>query len=228
MSKKTDQKISRFNSQMNTPLHKRQRVKNCLDNLKNKNENKKTKNNGKSNPYPRREKSKHKLQNLNEITHLINPITKLIKPITIKIPRTKLTKAVKEDGKHCHIFKKRFIEGKRELIIIATYNLIPVFGIGINNPLIRRDKSRSKRTTRRRANTIDIVRNRLRPEIITIIVDSSKTVSYTRIRCACKSILESRTSIIELIIFTRIGLITRPIEIIFHPFTLRCSSILNS
>ena len=144
----------------------------------------------------------------------------------MKTPKTQRTKAIMEGGRTFHICKNRFIEGKRELIIITTYNLTPIFGIRINNPLFRWNISRSARSSRRR-NTVNVIRHILRPEIITIIINSGETVSNARIRSTRKSIFKSRTSIIELIIFTRIRLITRTIEIILHPVAFRSSSILN-
>jgi hypothetical protein len=75
MSEKASQEIRSLNSQFNTPLNKRQRIKNCLNNLENEHHKDKSENDRKSNPDPRGEKSKSELQSLNEITHLIQSFT---------------------------------------------------------------------------------------------------------------------------------------------------------
>ena len=75
MSEKTSQEGRCFSSQTNTPLHKRKRVKNRLNNLKNKHHKNKGENDRKCNPDPRRKKGKNELQSLNEVTHLIQSFT---------------------------------------------------------------------------------------------------------------------------------------------------------
>lgn len=75
MNKKASQEGRSFKSQTNTPLHKRQRIKNRLNNLENEHNKNKCENARKCNPSPRRKKSKNELQTLNEITHFSQSLT---------------------------------------------------------------------------------------------------------------------------------------------------------